>query len=399
MSGEASKIWYYLDTFMKFIDTSIKYIEEKEWEHITEQILNEMIPVLTAGEALYSNRTYVLFNILGSITQSPTRDLHKRVSATKRLFEFIRSMFEAASNLYQFRLWHRCTLSYINKFGKPIQSEIGELFYFVQEMFVARVAPNYTIEMSNTDSIWDLQVYDTDTEKRKWLLQLRKLICEVYTDTARRLDLTNHSKLFQISLPVLVSWLNVNGDPFTHCEASSDDLFKWTSALGIALNNYDPSILECFGNILYPLITKVSKYFEGKEDVKSYAYIEASGICDNFLRVISQIITLDSYTLFVVRDGSVFISDLLNFLYDIIHKPISIKCKESAVNIILMLLKDLSRYEDDVEIMKKKDITGLYENKSIENSGKLKFVISSLFWYRWVWWHLTNPQWSHYFSD
>lgn len=372
LSGDPAIICYYLNTFLMLIDKCLPQIEEEECVGITERVQKILIPLLTGSEPKYSNKTFILFQVLGAITQSPKRDNSIRVEATKNAFNFITEMFNNASNLYQFRLCQKCILSYLSKFNKVINPEIGWLFYYIQELFVSKACPDFTIDKINTEAVWDVRVNYKDPKQKQIMVQLRKLIYDVYSYVFRRIDFENLVQMFKISFPVIISCLSDPVDSFTGEAPTIDALTRCMQTLHQSLEKYEPSIIDLMQGLLYRCLTicySIYQRVKHEHSSSSYAFTECAGLCDSFLKLIQRIVFLDCHVLFIKNGESDFVCDLLEFLTALIHNPLTIKCTEGAVNIVLNLVKELTPYEEEIEIAKKKDQLGTYENKCIQNSG------------------------------
>lgn len=357
MSDEPGLISYYLSTFSKFMNRNIRLIGEEKCLQIEECLQTKIIPTLTGGDEKYSCRTPILFDIYGMITYNNNRSLEARVNSTMKALDFIKNMFEHADNLHHFILCNKCIMNFMCRVPKGVETEVSSLFYFIQAEFVKKVAPTYAIEMANSDEIWNLNSYIEDLEGRKCMIELRRLIFQVYIELANKLDLITTTSLFKISFPVLISCLSDKADSFTGKEVKIFDIDRLLKSFEVSFTRFMPDVLDCFRLVAYRLLRAVqnqyliciNKNFHEKSD----AHLQIRNLITMFLKVVEKVSFYDCHILFVREDNVDFISDLLKFISDLIYSPIDIKVTEHALTLMLSLLKELTNYEDDVETTKK----------------------------------------------
>jgi hypothetical protein len=363
-SGQASMIWYYLTSFWRFIEGNIKLLGEEECTRIGERILEELVPILVKAEENFASKTQILFQILGVVTQNEVREIECRVEATKKTFNFIADMFNSASTLFQYKLIHRCVVSFINKFAKPVHHDIGGLFYFIQEMFVEKFIKNYTIEDTNTDKVWNIQANIANSDDCKWLVEVRQIIFAIYNNVSRRTDSLTSADLFKISFPVLISSLHEDGDFLTGQEPKIEDILKWISTYSTVAERYNHDLLCMHRHVVYKMMKvcylNYKKVIDEQHHQYSELFIENVSLWDNFLLYISKLIFMDISILIIPNSSgdSDFLTDLLEYLKLIIYNMISTRCTEGALQVVLSLVKELTPYNDEVEAIRKREIIG-----------------------------------------
>lgn len=376
MSDEPGLISYYLNTFSKFMNRNMRLIDEQMSNQIEECLQSKIIPTLTAGDEKYSWRTPILFDIYGMITYNNNRALEARVNSTMKALDFIKNMFEHADNLHHFILCNKCIMNFMCRVPRGVETDISSLFYFIQAEFVKKVAPTYTIEMVNSDEIWNLSSYIEDSEGRKCMIELRRLIFQVYIELANNFDSVTTSNLFKLSFPVLISCLNNEVDSFTGKEVKIFDVSRLLKAFEVSFSRYIPDILNCFRLVAYRLLRVVQNQYriciDQNYDERSDAHLQIRNLITMFLKVVEKVSFYDCHILFVKEDNVDFLSDLLIFISDLIHSPIDIKATENALTLMLWLVKELTNYEDDVEKARKIELIGQYTNKSIVGVGKFQ---------------------------
>ena len=369
LTKEAGLLSYYIKSFLEFIQGSIYRIREEEWLKIAEDLKTTMIPTLTSGEAVYSQKTSSLFEVLGYVTQNPERSLQARVEATMDALNFIKSMFENAKSLEHFKLWQKCTLSFLGRMKIPIEPEIGWLFFYIVEMFVLKVWPNHNIASIDVNSIWDVKVPHSNISEHQWMIQLRKLVQEVYMSLAPKIDPKNRLKLFKISMPILVSCLNNPQDSFTMEPAKKKDLQKTVLALTEATRLYWVEAIDLNKIISFRLLFMMeSLYKEWKEEnyhPLSDSYREIVDIINYYLIYMQKMIQYDSHCILIGEEGNELALELFKFLDYIISDPVDFTCTETAVEIVTFIVKDFTNYKDEAYCHTKEEIAGEYIDKSI----------------------------------
>jgi len=329
----------------------------------------------------------MLFDILGWVTQNSCRELKTRVNATKNTFEFISRMFENATLYEQFRLWHKCMMSFISKFSKPVDQEIADLFFFIQEIFVIKLIPNYSVEDAVTEKVWDIHPQYSDKNQQEWLIEMRRLVFSVYTNSLRRIDNLNITDLFKISLPVIISGLHENGDVFTGEAPNTEYLTKCIQILDTSLMSYNPVLLELQKHVVYKLLTILGPLHEGfnhQQHEFSYAFSENSSLSCSFLDYISKIVFFDIGILNLKKSNgnSDFLNDLIEYIGRVILNPTTVQCTEKAIRLVIAIVKELTPYEDDIEISKKQELIGNYTK--VDRTGKRDDLSIVFIVYRWV---------------
>ena len=178
-------------------------------------------------------------------------------------------MFNLASTLAQIKLWRKWALTFIAKFGLNLEKEIWDLFYFVQEMFVKHMFPNYSIDLFNSDEIWNWGVDFRNKNQKDWMQELRKLVCLIYQDLYRKVDKESKIDLLKISFPVMITCINEGYDSITGENPTHDSILSLLQWLLISLDPYDKRVIILFESILFNLFEMVlSIYNKAKSQNK-----------------------------------------------------------------------------------------------------------------------------------
>lgn len=378
LSDDPGTISYFISCFHEFMKCNIHRIGEDMCQKIAEDLKNSLIPNITSGDEQYSVKTPTLFEIFGYITQNSSRSLECRVEATKDALNFIKSMYENALTLHHFKLCQRCTLSYLSKVSTPIEPEIGMLFNYLMEMFVKKVCPDYDISNITAQAIFTLKVEFSNTEEKQSMIQLRTLIQEVYMSVAPKIDSDNRLILYKTALPVIISCLKDPVDPFTNEVPMVADIESSLYALQESIRFTCIEAVQLHenfsGRLLFLIECLYQKLVNENIHPKSDEYIEITSTISEYLRFIKNIIFFDSHSLFVTipeAENAAVITKLMEFLNNLLWKPLTQDISELALEISMNLVKELTQYQDDDYLRKKHDMQADTSNKSIVGHGKL----------------------------
>jgi len=91
-------------------------------------------------------------------------------------------MFNNAHSLPQFKFCRRCILGYVNKMSRRVDENIGDLYYYMQELFVKKVLPNLDVDTAHLPENWVIEIDNMSEENIQCMIQVRKLIMECYSD-------------------------------------------------------------------------------------------------------------------------------------------------------------------------------------------------------------------------
>ena len=65
LSNNPRIVNYYLKSYLDFVESSLMYIKEDEWNIMCDRIQINIIPIMTWADENYSNNVFILFDILG----------------------------------------------------------------------------------------------------------------------------------------------------------------------------------------------------------------------------------------------------------------------------------------------------------------------------------------------
>ena len=367
---------YYLKTFLKFVESNLSYIEEDEWNIIWDKIQSKLIPIMTWADETYSDRVFILFEVLGIFWDNQNRLIESRIDNINKCIAFIIEMFNHASNLFQIKLCRKCTLIFLSRFGSHTEPEICKLFIFAQELFVQRIFPGYQADMINSDKIWDWNIDYSNKNEKECMLELRKLILLIYQDLYRKFDQQSKIELIKISFPVIISCIYQDFDLISGEEPSYDSILSLLQWLLISLDWTDTDVMMLFERILFRLLEIINAFFNKVklQDKRSTYALEFAGIWDHFFKIIIKVIYIDSHILLIRNQDTVFVIEFIDFMKQVIDNPVSPRWTEQAVQITLNLNKEYTTYKDEGDIAKKKEAMGIYIDKTLPSGNISKIA-------------------------